>query len=200
MELRCTYDPESKRRGATPDGLRSQGTIRTVSVPAVSAEVHLRTNTCLPPTPGNTPEAWVLNLLSRLHACRDRTQSPNQRSGGVPRQVRVQFGAMLFLCRSDSKPGAFLQQDGDAQGFVGESKANNKEKRGRLLFMGRPYRHEAEKEAVRRDSHLRGLLMLLGEGSARPFAEKVLRQGRSVGRLTVGALGGTGSQGDANVL
>ena len=41
VELRCTYDPESKG-GATPDGRKIKGTIHWVSVPpAVSAEVRL---------------------------------------------------------------------------------------------------------------------------------------------------------------
>ena len=56
VELRCTYDPESKG-GATPDGRKIKGTIHWVSVPhAVSAEVRLYEHLFTSPTPGNTPE------------------------------------------------------------------------------------------------------------------------------------------------
>ena len=56
VELRCTYDPESKG-GSTPDGRKIKGTIHWVSVPhAVPAEVRLYEHLFTSPTPGNTPE------------------------------------------------------------------------------------------------------------------------------------------------
>ena len=94
VELRCTYDPESKG-GATPDG-RSKGTIHWVSVPhAVSAEVRLYG------LPVHVPDARQYarrrgvhgSAEPRLHACRDR--AGRTRSGGnsrrVPRAVRARL-------------------------------------------------------------------------------------------------------------
>lgn len=64
--------------------------------------------------------------------------------------------------------------------------------------MERPYRHEAERRLcggipfARPPSFRRRLYAAL--------CGKVFEAGESVGRLAVGALGGTGSPGDANVL
>lgn len=56
VELRYTYDPESKG-GATPDECEIKSTIHWVSVShAVSAEVRLYEHLFTSPTPGNTPE------------------------------------------------------------------------------------------------------------------------------------------------
>ena len=71
VELRCTYDPESKG-GATPDGRKIKGTIHWVSVPhAVSAEVRLYEHLFTSPTPGNTPEGVEFtDLLNPVYEVR----------------------------------------------------------------------------------------------------------------------------------
>ena len=160
VELRCTYDPESKG-GATPDGRKIKGTIHWVSVPhAVSAEVRLYEHLFTP----------------RLHACRDRTG--RTRSGGVPRRIpRAVRAPWVFLCRSGQQARcACLQQDGDAQGFVGEDRRQTIKKREEGSCLWSVLIGMRLKGGCAAGFRLRGLL-LLGEGSTRPFAERFLRQG-----------------------
>ena len=107
VELRCTYDPESKG-GATPDGRKIKGTIHWVSVPhAVSAEVRLYEHLFTSPTPGNTPEGVEFTDLLNPDSMRVVTAQVEPALAEFPAGSRVQFERLGYLCVDpDSKPGA----------------------------------------------------------------------------------------------
>ena len=107
VELRCTYDPESKG-GATPDGRKIKGTIHWVSVPhAVSAEVRLYEHLFTSPTPGNTPEGVEFTDLLNPASMRVVTAQVEPALAEFPAGSRVQFERLGYFCVDpDSKPGA----------------------------------------------------------------------------------------------
>ena len=107
VELRCTYDPESKG-GATPDGHKIKGTIHWVSVPhAVSAEVRLYEHLFTSPTPGNTPEGVEFTDLLNPDSMRVVTAQVEPALAEFPAGSRVQFERLGYFCVDpDSKPGA----------------------------------------------------------------------------------------------
>ena len=107
VELRCTYDPESKG-GATPDGRKIKGTIHWVSVPhAVSAEVRLYEHLFTSPTPGNTPEGVEFTDLLNPDSMRVVTAQVEPALAEFPAGSRVQFERLGYFCVvPDSKPGA----------------------------------------------------------------------------------------------
>ena len=107
VELRCTYDPESKG-GATPDGRKIKGTIHWVSVPhAVSAEVRLYEHLFTSPTPGNTPEGVEFTDLLNPDSMRVVTAPVEPALAEFPAGSRVQFERLGYFCVDpDSKPGA----------------------------------------------------------------------------------------------
>ena len=107
VELRCTYDPESKG-GATPDGRKIKGTIHWVSVPhAVSSEVRLYEHLFTSPTPGNTPEGVEFTDLLNPDSMRVVTAQVEPALAEFPAGSRVQFERLGYFCVDpDSKPGA----------------------------------------------------------------------------------------------
>ena len=107
VELRCTYDPESKG-GATPDGRKIKGTIHWVSVPhAVSAEVRLYEHLFTSPTPGNTPEGVEFTDLLNPDSMRVVTAQVEPALAEFPAGSCVQFERLGYFCVDpDSKPGA----------------------------------------------------------------------------------------------
>ena len=107
VELRCTYDPESKG-GSTPDGRKIKGTIHWVSVPhAVSAEVRLYEHLFTSPTPGNTPEGVEFTDLLNPDSMRVVTAQVEPALAEFPAGSRVQFERLGYFCVDpDSKPGA----------------------------------------------------------------------------------------------
>ena len=107
VELRCTYDPESKG-GATPDGRKIKGTIHWVSVPhAVSAEVRLYEHLFTSPTPGNTPEGVEFTDLLNPDSMRVVTAQVEPALAEFHAGSRVQFERLGYFCVDpDSKPGA----------------------------------------------------------------------------------------------
>ena len=107
VELRCTYDPESKG-GATPDGRKIKGTIHWVSVPhAVSAEVRLYEHLFTSPTPGNMPEGVEFTDLLNPDSMRVVTAQVEPALAEFPAGSRVQFERLGYFCVDpDSKPGA----------------------------------------------------------------------------------------------
>ncbi|WP_308776416.1 glutamine--tRNA ligase/YqeY domain fusion protein [uncultured Bilophila sp.] len=107
VELRCTYDPESKG-GATPDGRKIKGTIHWVSVPhAVPAEVRLYEHLFTSPTPGNTPEGVEFTDLLNPESMRVVTAQVEPALAEFPAGSRVQFERLGYFCVDpDGKPGA----------------------------------------------------------------------------------------------
>ena len=106
VELRCTYDPESKG-GSTPDGRKIKGTIHWVSVPhAVPAEVRLYEHLFTSPTPGNTPEGVEFTDLLNPGSMRVVTAQVEPALADFPAGARVQFERLGYFCVDpDSKPG-----------------------------------------------------------------------------------------------
>lgn len=131
VELRCTYDPESKG-GATPRRTQDQGHHPL----GFRAPRRLRRSAPVR-APVHVPDARQYarrrgvhgSAEPRLHACRDR--AGRTRSGGIPRRVpRAVRAPRVFLCRSGQQARcACLQQDCDAQGFVGEDRRQTIKKR-----------------------------------------------------------------------
>ena len=107
VELRCTYDPESKG-GSSPDGRKVKGTIHWVSVPhAVPAEVRLYDHLFTSPTPGNTPEGVEFTDLLNPDSLRVITARLEPALATFPAGTRVQFERLGYFCVDpDSKPGA----------------------------------------------------------------------------------------------
>ncbi len=108
VELRCTYDPETKG-GQAPDGRKVKGTIHWVSAPhAVTAEVRLYDHLFNVPDPDDVSEGqdWLDHLnpdsLQVLTAC----QLEPSLADAVPAS-RFQFERLGYFCVDtvDSLPG-----------------------------------------------------------------------------------------------
>jgi glutaminyl-tRNA synthetase len=109
VELRCTYDPES-RGGQTPDGRIVRGTLHWVSAAhACDAEVRLYDQLFTSPDPEDTPPGadWLANLNpDSLEVLRESKVEPSL-AGAAP-GTRVQFLRHGYFCvdpdSSDGKP------------------------------------------------------------------------------------------------
>jgi glutaminyl-tRNA synthetase len=108
VELRCTYDPES-RGGATPDGRRVKGTLHWVSAAhALEAEVRLYETLFLREKPDDTGEDEDFtdhlnpDSLQVLTGCKLSPHLAQARAGD-----RFQFMRQGYFCpdSSDSRPG-----------------------------------------------------------------------------------------------
>ena len=103
VELRCTYDPESKG-GATPDGRKIKGTIHWVSVPhAVSAEVRLYEHLFTSPTPGNTPEGVEFTDLLNPDSMRVVTAQVEPALAEFPELCGVEANMISRCIRKEDK-------------------------------------------------------------------------------------------------
>ena len=107
IELRCTYDPET-RGGAAPDGRKVKATIHWVSAKhALDAEVRLYDNLFTVPNPGNEEEGvdfkTYLNpkSLDVLKSCKVEPSLANATPGS-----RYQFERLGYFCvdSEDSTP------------------------------------------------------------------------------------------------
>lgn len=107
VELRCTYDPES-RGGSSPDGRRVKGTLHWVSAAhAVESEVRLYEQLFAVPDPDDVPEGGVFtdNLNPDSLKVVRAMLEPSQ--GGIEPGTKVQFERMGYFCADpDSVPGA----------------------------------------------------------------------------------------------
>jgi glutaminyl-tRNA synthetase len=110
VELRCTYDPES-RGGQTPDGRMVKGTLHWVSAPhALDAEVRLYEHLFAQPDPENVPEGvnWRANLnpdsLQIVTGCKVEPSLASAAPG-----ARCQFLRQGYFCVDpDSRDGALV--------------------------------------------------------------------------------------------
>jgi glutaminyl-tRNA synthetase len=110
IELRCTYDPES-RSGVTPDGRKVQGTLHWVSAAhAVDAEIRLYETLFTVPNPDDVPEGqdWrsVINpnSLEILTGCK-----VEPRLAGAAPGSRYQFLRQGYFCADkDSVAGTLI--------------------------------------------------------------------------------------------
>lgn len=111
VELRCTYDPES-RGGATPDGRKVKGTLHWVSAAhAVDAEVRLYDNLFLKENPYDVAEGqdFTANLNpDSLEVLTDCKLEANL--AGAVVGDRFQFMRQGYFCvdGKDSRPGALV--------------------------------------------------------------------------------------------
>lgn len=107
VELRCTYDPES-RGGSSPDGRRVKGTLHWVSAAhAVESEVRLYEQLFAVPDPDDVPEGGVFtdNLNPDSLKVVRAMLEPSQ--GDIEPGTKVQFERMGYFCADpDSVPGA----------------------------------------------------------------------------------------------
>jgi len=99
VELRCTYDPES-RGGSTPDGRRVRGTLHWVSAEhALDAEVRLYDHLYVKPVPGDVAEGedFLANLnpnsLEVLTGCKVEPSLAGAEPGS-----RFQFLRLGYFC------------------------------------------------------------------------------------------------------
>ena len=99
VELRCTYDPES-RSGVTPDGRIVKGTLHWVSAAhALDAEVRLYESLFTTPNPDDAPDGadWRANLnpnsLQVVTGCKVEPGLT-----GAAQGVRYQFLRMGYFC------------------------------------------------------------------------------------------------------
>ncbi len=111
VELRCTYDPETKG-GKAPDGRKVKGTIHWVSAEhAVSAEVRLYDHLFATPDPNDVEDGktWLDNMnpnsLEVLADCKLERSLADAEMGN-----RYQFERTGYFCldSQDSKPDALV--------------------------------------------------------------------------------------------
>jgi glutaminyl-tRNA synthetase len=110
VELRCTYDPES-RSGVTPDGRMVKGTLQWVSAAhALDAEVRLYDSLYTKPNPDDAPEGgdWRDNInpasLEVLRGCKVEPSLAEARPGDIYQFMRVGY----FCCDPDTAGGALV--------------------------------------------------------------------------------------------
>ncbi|MDX2156215.1 MAG: glutamine--tRNA ligase/YqeY domain fusion protein [Hyphomicrobiaceae bacterium] len=107
IELRCTYDPQTRGGNAPPDGRKVRATLHWVSAAkAIEGEVRLYEHLFAKPDPDAADFATELNPRS-LEVVRGAKLEPAiaaDNSGGA-----VQFERLGYFCRdSDSRPGALV--------------------------------------------------------------------------------------------
>ena len=111
VELRCTYDPETKS-GSSQSKRKVKATIHWVSAAhAISAEVRLYDHLFTKEDPDDVPEGadWLANLnpksLERLTGCRLEPFLANAKSG-----ERYQFERLGYFCVDsvESSPSALV--------------------------------------------------------------------------------------------
>ena len=100
VELKCTYDPETKG-GQAPDGRKVKGTIHWVSAQhAVDAEVRLYDHLFQVPNPDDAPEGGTFlenlnpNSLEVLNGCKLEPSLSDMQPGDLP----VQFERLGYFC------------------------------------------------------------------------------------------------------
>ncbi len=104
VELRCTYDPETRGGNTPPDGCKVQATLHWVSAArAVEAEVRLYEHLFLDPAPDAGNFAAEINPQS-LEVITDDKLEPALAADN--RADAVQLERLGYFCRDvDSKPG-----------------------------------------------------------------------------------------------
>ncbi len=111
VELRCTYDPES-RGGATPDGRKVKGTLHWVSAAhAVDAEVRLYDNLFLKENPYDVAEGQDFTANLNPHSLEVLTDCKLEANlAGAVVGDRFQFMRQGYFCvdSKDSRPGALV--------------------------------------------------------------------------------------------
>jgi glutaminyl-tRNA synthetase len=107
VELRCTYDPETRGGNTPPDGRKVQATLHWVSAAdAVPAEIRLYNPLFKQPDPDPANFAAELDQAS-LEIVRDARLEPAL--AGESPEVPVQFERLGYFCLDpDSRPGSLV--------------------------------------------------------------------------------------------
>jgi glutaminyl-tRNA synthetase len=107
VELRCTYDPETRGGNSPPDGRKVQATLHWVSAAdAVPAEIRLYNPLFKQPDPDPANFAAELDQAS-LEIVRDARLEPAL--AGESPEVPVQFERLGYFCLDpDSRPGSLV--------------------------------------------------------------------------------------------
>jgi glutaminyl-tRNA synthetase len=104
VELRCTYDPQTRGGNTPPDGRKVQATLHWVSAAdAVTAEARLYNPLFLNPSPNSADFASEINTksLEILHDCKLEPAAVADNAADA-----VQFERLGYFCRDpDSAPG-----------------------------------------------------------------------------------------------
>ena len=116
VELRCTYDPET-RGGSAPDGRRVRATLHWVSAAhAIDAEVRLYDSLFTVPNPNDVPEGKIWSdlinpeSLTTLTGCKlepSLSDAPPRRKIPVRARRILQQGQGLHLRHARLQPGRF---------------------------------------------------------------------------------------------
>ena len=106
VELRCTYDPQTRGGNTPPDGRKVQATLHWVSAAdAIDAEVRVYNQLFKDPEPDASDFAGSLNPNS-LEILKGAKVEPALAEGA---EEAVQFERQGYFCRDrDSKPGALV--------------------------------------------------------------------------------------------
>ncbi len=100
VELRCTYDPESKG-GGTPDGRVVKGTLQWVSIPhAVDTEARLYESLFTTPVPTGDDSELNPTSLEVLTGCKAEPSLKLAKPG-----ERFQFMRMGYFCMDPDSAG-----------------------------------------------------------------------------------------------
>lgn len=107
VELKCTYDPETRGGNSPPDGRKVQATLHWVSAAdAVPAEIRLYNPLFKQPDPDPANFAAELDQAS-LEIVRDARLEPAL--AGESPEVPVQFERLGYFCLDpDSRPGSLV--------------------------------------------------------------------------------------------
>jgi len=107
VELRCTYDPETRGGNTPPDGRKVKATLHWVAAPtAVEAEVRLYEHLFADPDPDASNFAAEINPQS-LEVIADAKLEPALAADNAA--APVQFERLGYFCRDpDSRPGRLV--------------------------------------------------------------------------------------------
>jgi glutaminyl-tRNA synthetase len=106
MEVRCTYDPET-RGGNAPDGRKVQGTIHWVSIAhAVKAETRLYDHLFLKEDPDDVAEGEDWKNFMNMESLKTVDCFVEPSLANVASQEKFQFERIGYFCADpDSTPG-----------------------------------------------------------------------------------------------
>jgi glutaminyl-tRNA synthetase len=108
VELRCTYDPETKG-GDAPDGRKVQGTIHWVSAPhALTCELRLYDRLFTVPDPDDVEEFMAVVNRESLVVVRNAKIEPSVASDEAGSRYQFERTGYFAMDSADSSPSALV--------------------------------------------------------------------------------------------
>ena len=139
IELRCTYDPET-RGGQAPDGRRVRGTIHWVSAEhALDAEVRLYEHLFTSERPDDDDDFMSTLNPDSMEVVPRRQGRAKPRGRRSRRKIPVRADGLLRRRPGLAARRTGLQQDGDAARLVEEGRGSDAEAVGATLVVGCRY-------------------------------------------------------------